>query len=227
MPSSSPRRRRTGSAADGAVLATFLRAIGIGFLIAAPVGPMALLCMQRTFAHGRRRGYATGAGIATADALYASVAAFGLTALTTLLVGAQPWVRLVGGGVLVWLGIRAALWRRAVRAQEEGAPTLLGQYVSAAGLTLANPQTILTFAAVFAGAGLAVSGGGWSAAVATVAGVFVGSLLWWVLLVTVVGALRHLTGERFLVWAGRVSGAAIAVLGVVGVWAGLAALIGR
>jgi threonine/homoserine/homoserine lactone efflux protein len=203
------------------------RAIGIGFVIAAPVGPIALLCMQRTLAHGRPRGYVTGVGIATADALYASIAAFGLTALSTLLIGAQPWVRLIGGAALIWLGVRSALLRRRERAQDVAAPTLLGQYASAAGLTLANPQTILTFAAVFAGAGLALSGGGWAGAAATVAGVFVGSLTWWVLVVTMVGALRTLAGERFLIWAGRVSGAAVALLGVVAVLTGVARLIGR
>ena len=226
MPSFSPRRPRTARAADGAVAATFLRAIGIGFLVAAPVGPIALLCVQRTLAHGRMRGYATGAGIATADALYASAAAFGLTALTTLLIGAQPWVRLAGGAALVWLGMRAAVRQPRDCAPEEDAPTLPGQYLSAAALTLANPQTILTFAAVFAGAGLTVSGG-WTEAAATVAGVFVGSLTWWVLLVTLLGAVARRVDDRLLVWVGRVSGTAIAVLGVVGVWSGLTALMGR
>ena len=208
-------------------LGVLLRAIGIGFVVAAPVGPIALLCMQRTLGHGRARGYATGAGIATADALYASIAAFGLTELSTLLVGAQSWVRLIGGAALIWLGLRSALARRRERAPDVAAPTLLGQYASAAGLTLANPQTILTFAAIFAGAGLALAGGGWTGAAATVAGVFVGSLTWWAIVVTTVGALRTLAGERFLIWAGRVSGAAIALLGVVAMLTGAARLIGR
>jgi threonine/homoserine/homoserine lactone efflux protein len=205
----------------------FLRALGIGFLVAAPVGAMALLCMQRTLARGRASGYATGAGIATADALYASVAAFGLTALTGALTGAQGWVRLVGGAFLVYLGVRAMLSKPRTRAEEDGAGVpLLGVYASAFGLTLANPQTIIAFAGIFAGAGLVVAGGGWTLPAVTVAGVFAGSLAWWLVLVTVTGALREKIGERVLVWVTRVSGVAIAVLGVSAMWMGVAALVG-
>lgn len=200
--------------------ATFARALGIGLLVAAPVGAMALLCIERTMARGRASGYATGAGIATADALYASIAAFGLTALTGALTGAQGWVRLVGGAFLVYLGIRALLTRPGRRAADGVAAPLFGVYASSVGLTLANPQTILTFVGIFAGAGLAVSGGGWATPAVTVAGVLCGSLLWWLVLVTVVGALRERVGARVLLWVTRTSGAAIAVLGVAAMWAG-------
>jgi threonine/homoserine/homoserine lactone efflux protein len=204
--------------------AAFLRALGIGLLVAAPVGAMALLCIERTLARGRARGYATGAGIATADALYASIAAFGLSALTGALTGAQGWVRLVGGAFLVYLGVRAMLSKPGRCAKESGAVPLLGVYTSALGLTLANPQTIIAFAGIFAGAGLVVSGGGWEMPAVTVAGVFAGSLGWWLALVIVVGALREKFGERVLLWVTRVSGVAIAVLGVAAVWAGVGTL---
>jgi threonine/homoserine/homoserine lactone efflux protein len=206
-------------------IATYARALGIGFLVAAPVGAMALLCIERTMARGRAHGYATGAGIATADAIYASIAAFGLTALTGALTGAQGWVRLIGGAFLIYLGVRAMLAKPGRRAAERGTAPLLGVYTSALGLTLANPQTIIAFAGIFAGAGLVVSGGGWSMPALTVAGVFCGSLLWWLLLVTVTGALRERVGERVLLWVTRLSGVAIAVLGVVAIWAGAAALV--
>jgi threonine/homoserine/homoserine lactone efflux protein len=202
----------------------FVRALGIGFLVAAPVGAMALLCVERTLARDRASGYATGAGIATADALYASIAAFGLTALTSVLTGAQGWVRLVGGAFLIYLGVRAMLSKPGRLAVETGTVPLLGVYTSALGLTLANPQTIIAFAGIFAGAGLAVSGGGWGVPALTVAGVFAGSLVWWLVLVTVTGALRERVGESALLWVTRVSGAAIAVLGVVAMWAGIAIL---
>jgi len=204
----------------------FLRALGIGFLVAAPVGAMALLCIERTLARGRAIGYATGAGIATADAVYASMAAFGMTALTGVLTGAQGWVRLVGGAFLVYLGVRA-MASRAGRCREESASgPLLGIYGSAFALTLANPQTIIAFAGIFAAAGLVATGGGWATPALTVAGVFAGSLGWWLVLVTVTGALRERVGERALLWVTRVSGAAIAVLGVAAVWAGLGVLTG-
>jgi len=199
--------------------AGFLRAVGIGFLVAAPVGAMALLCIERTLARGRASGYATGAGIATADALYASIAAFGLTALTGALTGAQGWVRLGGGAFLVYLGVRAMLSSPGRCADDGGAVPLLGAYTSAVGLTLANPQTIIAFAGIFAGAGLVVTGGGAMPAV-IVAGVFAGSMGWWLVLVTVAGAFRERVAERALLWVTRVSGGAIAVLGAVAMWAG-------
>jgi len=209
------------------LIATYVRALGIGLLVAAPVGAMALLCIERTMARGRASGYATGAGIATADALYACIAAFGLTALTGLLTGMQGWVRLIGGAFLVYLGVRALLSTPGRRVEESGTVPLLGVYTSALGLTLANPQTILAFVGIFAGAGLAVSGGGWATPAITVAGVFSGSVLWWVVLVTVTGLLREHAGERVLLWVTRISGIAIAVLGVSAMWAGLAALAAR
>lgn len=207
--------------------AAFLRALGIGLLVAAPVGAMALLCIERTLARGRARGYATGAGIATADALYASVAAFGLTALTGALTGAQGWVRLLGGAFLVYLGVRAML---AKEASCEPAPASgashAGAYGSALLLTLANPQTILMFAGIFAGAGLAFSHAGWAGPGVTVAGVFSGSLLWWAVLVTVVAALRERVEERLLLWVTRASGVAIVVFGVLTVLTGVGMLVG-
>jgi len=202
----------------------FARALVIGLLVAAPVGAMALRCVERTLSRGRASGYATGAGIATADAIYASVAAFGLTALTGALTGAQAWVRLVGGAFLVYLGVRAMLSHPKGCVEEDGAAPLLRLYGSALGLTLTNPQTILAFAGIFAGAGLFVSGGGWAVPAITVAGVFGGSLLWWLVLVTAVGALRERVGERALLWVTRVSGTAIAVFGVLAMWAGLQAI---
>lgn len=204
--------------------AAFLRALGIGFLVAAPVGAMALLCIERTLARGRAIGYATGAGIATADAAYASIAAFGLTALTGALTGAQGWVRLIGGAFLVYLGVRAMLSKPARCANDAGAVPLLGMYTSALGLTFANPQTIIAFAGIFAGAGLVVTGGGWAMPAVTVAGVFTGSLGWWLVLVTVTGVLREQVGERVLLWVTRVSGVAIAALGVAAIWAGIGVL---
>ena len=199
----------------------FARALVIGLLVAAPVGAMALRCVERTLSRGRASGYVTGAGIATADALYASVAAFGLTALTGALTGAQTWVRLVGGAFLVYLGARAMLSHPQRCAEDDGAAPLLRVYGSALGLTLTNPQTILAFAGIFAGAGLVVSGGGWAVPAITVAGVFGGSLLWWLVLVTAVGALRDRVEERALLWVTRVSGGAIAAFGVLAMWAGL------
>jgi threonine/homoserine/homoserine lactone efflux protein len=179
-------------------LVAFARAVVLGVIVAAPVGAISLLCVQRTLARGRAAGYATGIGIATADGLYAAVAAFGLTAVSDVLMGAQLWVRLVGGVALLVIGVRTVL--RAGSASAE--------YTSAVALTLANPQTIVTFAALFAGAGLAAQGS-WAMAAATTAGVVAGSALWWFALVTLVALGRHVLTRTAVTWVSRVAGAAV------------------
>jgi threonine/homoserine/homoserine lactone efflux protein len=136
-------------------LVAFARAVVLGVIVAAPVGAISLLCVQRTLARGRAAGYATGIGIATADGLYAAVAAFGLTAVSDVLMGAQLWVRLVGGVALLVIGVRTVLRAGSASAADAQEGPLTAEYTSAVALTLANPQTIVTFAALFAGAGLA------------------------------------------------------------------------
>jgi threonine/homoserine/homoserine lactone efflux protein len=200
--------------------ASFVRAAGIGLVVAAPVGAMAMRCIERTFARGRAAGYATGAGIASADAVYAAIAALGLTAVTGLLTGAQRWIQLLGGAFLVYLGLRALLSRPRCGNQPEGTTPLLAAFGSAFGLTLANPQTIVMFASVFAGARLVVAGEGWAFPFIAVAGVFGGSMLWWIVLVTVAGGLRERVGDRLLLWVTRTSGVGIAAFGIVAMWAG-------
>ncbi|MDO8915258.1 MAG: LysE family transporter [Coriobacteriia bacterium] len=194
--------------------AVFARAVGLGVLVAAPIGAISMLCMQRTLARGRAAGLATGAGVATADALYAAVAAFGLTAVSDALVGAQVWVRVGGGLALLVIGVRTVLGAGARRAATAEEGSLLAEYTSAVALTLANPQTILTFAAIFAGAGLAVSGSGWTGAAATTAGIAAGSMLWWVGLVTVVGLARHMLTPAAVTWVSRIAGAVVVAFAV-------------
>ena len=186
----------------------FTRGFVIGFTIAMAVGPMSALTMRRTIAHGRLYGLVSGLGIATADASYGGVAAFGLTALTAALVGARTALGLIGGALLVWLAIRTLRARPAATAATAvDRPGLPGAYLSIYGLTMTNPMTILSFAAIFAGFGLA--GGGLLDAALLTVGVFLGSSLWWVGLTTAVGLLRTRLTPAVLVWINRVSGAVL------------------
>jgi len=159
-----------------------LKGVLIGFAIAAPVGPIGVLCIRRTFAEGHASGFATGLGAATADAFYGAVAGFGLTAVSSFLLGYQQSLQLLGGLFLCALGIKTFV------AQADGASArmegrgLLPSYASALFLTLTNPATILSFVAVFAGAGLGRSRYGATDASAMVLGVFLGSAAWWLLL---------------------------------------------
>ncbi len=140
----------------------FGRGLLLGLLIAAPVGPIGVLCIRRTLASGALVGTLSGLGAATADALYGAVAAFGLTAVSRALVAGQTWMALVGGAFLLWLGVQTLLG--AGKPREEARPALQGEglasaFASTLALTLTNPMTILSFGAVFAGMGLATRGG--------------------------------------------------------------------
>jgi putative LysE/RhtB family amino acid efflux pump len=189
--------------------------------MAAPVGAMGMLCIQRTLERGWRWGMTIGLGIATADGIYAALAAFGVAAISSVLVAWQTPLRLVGGGVLIYLGIRSILAKpTACDTAEQPGTSSAGQhaatYVSAVGLTLTNPMTIMAFGAVFASAGLIAQPGIASAVVAT-AGIASGSLSWWLVLVTGVTLARAAAGPRLLSAVSRVSGAVIVAFGLVAV----------
>lgn len=197
---------------DGGLL---IQGVGIGFGIAAPVGPIGLLCIRRTLAEGRARGLATGLGAATADAVYGMIAGFGLTLISAWLLGGLFWLRLVGGLFLCWLGWRTAsappARQAATAADRRG---LVGAYLSTFVLTLTNPATILSFVAIFAGLGLA-GARDTGAAVALVAGVFLGSAAWWLLLTGGIGLFRARLNEQALRWINRLAGAGIILFGLV------------
>jgi threonine/homoserine/homoserine lactone efflux protein len=183
-----------------------LRGLLIGFSIAAPVGPIGVLVIRRTLAEGRVAGLATGIGAATADAIYGCVAGFGLTAISGLLIDNQLWVRLVGGLFLCYLGVRAFLAAPAERAAAAAGTSLLGAYFATLGLTLTNPATILSFAAIMAGLGIGVAAGGYGAAALLVLGVFGGSALWWLILSSGASLLRLRLTPGALRWVNRASG---------------------
>jgi threonine/homoserine/homoserine lactone efflux protein len=167
-----------------------LRGLVLGFTIAAAVGPIALLCIRRTLAEGRLVGLVSGMGVATADATYGAVAALGLTAITDLLVDWRRVLGIVGGAFLLWLAWRTfrSLPAEAATTGTNGHRGLPAAYLSTLGLTLTNPMTILSFAALFVGLG--VTGGDAAGAASLTLGVFAGSAAWWVVLVTAVGAFR-------------------------------------
>ena len=207
----------------------FLRGLVIGFSIAAPVGPIGVLCIRRTLAEGRLVGFVSGLGAATADAAYGLIAALGLSAVTTLLVGHQTWLRLIGGAFLCYLGYRIFISRPNVATGVAGTERvpgtrdsrLAGAYTSTLLLTLTNPMTILSFAAVFAGLGLGSAANGLRTAALMVMGVFLGSALWWAILSGVTGLLRARLEVRGLRWVNQLSGAIIAAFGVAALAAGV------
>jgi threonine/homoserine/homoserine lactone efflux protein len=191
-----------------------LRGFILGLAIAAPVGPIGVLCIRRTLAQGRTFGFVSGLGAATADAIYGCIAAFGLTAISALLVRQQDLLRLSGGLFLCYLGVRTMLARPTDRSAAAEGQGLGGAYFSTLLLTLTNPITILSFVAVFAGLGVGGAGSGYGAAAAIVLGVFLGSAAWWFLLSGGVSLVRDKFDARAMLWVNRISGVIILGFGV-------------
>ena len=198
-------------------LGFLLRGLAIGLFIAAPVGPIGLLCIQRTLAHGRTAGLVSGLGAATADAFYGAVAAFGVTVVSHALVAEHAWIQAIGGLGLVIIGLQMTRRPKAHEAARSIGGRPLLHYVSVLLLTLANPMTILSFAAVFAALGPTTARHTGPAAALMVAGVFLGSALWWLILSTGVSLLRRGLGSSALRHIAVVAGVAIAALGLAGV----------
>jgi threonine/homoserine/homoserine lactone efflux protein len=197
-------------------LSFFIRGLLIGLSIAATVGPMSFLCIQRTLNRGQLYGLVSGLGIATADGVYGSIAAFGLTLITHFLVSEQKWIRLIGGLFLIYLGLRTILTKPAERAAVLKTKTngYLGAYASTFLLTLTNPLTILSFAAIFAGIGVGSASKSVFSATAVVLGVFSGSTLWWIILTSGISLLRKKITPQWLLWINRISGMIITLFGV-------------
>lgn len=206
------------------MLSLFLRGLIIGISIAAPVGPIGVLCIRRTLAQGRLVGLVSGLGAATADAVYGAIAGLGLTALSSLLVSQQFWLQLIGGLFLLYLGVRTCLEKPADQAAQPKTTGsgLLGAYTSTLLLTLTNPLTIISFAAIFAGLNLASTEASALNALWLVGGVFLGSALWWVFLSAGVSLLRTRFDARAMRWVNVLSGVIILTFGALALWGAIA-----
>jgi threonine/homoserine/homoserine lactone efflux protein len=192
----------------------FLKGLAFGFVLAATVGPMWVLCFRRTVSDGRLIGLASGLGIAVADALYGAVAAFGLTAISSFLLDHSFWIGLAGAVFLVYLGATTLASNPVLEESRSASArrSIPGAFLSTLALTLANPPTILAFAAIFAGLGLA--SGSYVSAALVVAGVFAGSAVWWLILILAAGMLRGRIGPGLARGINTVSG--LTILGFAG-----------
>ena len=193
----------------------FIKGFVIGFSIAAPVGPIGILCIQRTLSGGNIQGLAIGLGAATADALYGFIAAFGLTFISNFLVDQSIWFRIIGGLFLCYLGIRAFLRKYQERTVPVANSTILSAYGTTFFLTLTNPMTILFFAGIFAGLGIVSESIHYASAGLMVIGVFSGSGAWWLLLSGATGIFRSKISEGILALMNKISGFIILVFGIV------------
>ncbi len=190
----------------------FFKGLVIGFLIAVPVGPIGVLCIHRTLAEGKIQGLISGLGAATADAIYGSIAAFGITFVSNFLIEQQFWFRIVGSVFLCGLGVRTFFSKTVKEAGKNNSLGLFGNYGSAFLLTLMNPITVLAFAVVFASLGITNSNYG--SAALLIAGVFTGSGIWWFMISGVTGIFREKVSHSNLVWLNRISGTIITLFGL-------------
>jgi threonine/homoserine/homoserine lactone efflux protein len=187
------------------VLSVLGKAIVLGFSVAAPVGPIGILCIRRTLTDGRAVGLACGLGAATADALYGLIAGLGLTALTAALVEHQAMLQLVGAVYVAVLGARTLVARPAQRAADVARAGALRAWLSTLVLTLTNPATIMSYVAMFAAIAPATGEASLLAALVLAGGCFLGSALWWLGLSAAVDRLRSRV-EPHLIWVNRASG---------------------
>jgi threonine/homoserine/homoserine lactone efflux protein len=190
----------------------FIKGLIIGFLLAAPVGPIGILCIRRTLVRGRLHGLASGLGAAVADAVYGFIAAFSLTFVSDFLVIHKTLIRLIGAIVICALGLRTFFSRIATSSKSPDAGNLAADCVSTFVLTLMNPITLLAFTAVFAGVGIEHATHTLEGLL--VAGVFTGAASWWLLITTFAGLFHRKISPENLRWLTKIAGIAIIGFGV-------------
>jgi threonine/homoserine/homoserine lactone efflux protein len=192
----------------------FFKGFGIGFGIAAAVGPISLLCIRSTLTHGQIAGLAIGLGAALADAAYGFIAAFGLTFVSDFLLAHQSALRFFGGLFLIYLGSKAFFAKSDLKEATLKRSGLLNTVIGTFFLTMANPLTILMFLALFTGLGFDTESTNYIAPSLLVIGVFVGALIWWIILTSFLKLFHAHMNQRVLNIINICSGILIATFGV-------------
>ncbi|WP_328699946.1 LysE family translocator [Chengkuizengella marina] len=194
----------------------FLKGLFIGFSIAAPVGPIGLLCIHRTLYQGRVYGFLTGLGAATADMMYGFIAGFGLTFISNFLMDQKIILQIVGGVFLVYIGLKIFSSKPQVSPSNSKNKGLLSSYLTTFFLTITNPVTILSFMGIFAGLGIgSLENPDYLLSFLLVIGVFLGSATWWLVLTGLAGIFRDRINPTYLNWINRFSGIFILCFGLV------------
>jgi threonine/homoserine/homoserine lactone efflux protein len=197
-------------------LTLFLKGIVIGFVMAVPIGPIGIMCIRKTLTEGRLRGLIIGLGAASADLLYSCIAAFGFTTVSSVISNERIWIRLIGGTLLLFLGLRTYRAKPTNPKFNIHSSGMLGSYFYTLFLTLTNPLTIFVFIAVFAALGLENEVKIFSGSV-LVTGVFIGSCLWFLLLSTGVTLFRKKLDLEGLRWVNKIAGILIILSGVLAI----------
>ena len=192
----------------------FIKGIVIGFAIAAPVGPIGILCIKRTLIGGRLSGFFTGVGAAFADAAYGCIGAFGLAAIANFLLGMEVWLKVIGGLFLLYLGIKTFLEKPAQDRSDVKELGYFKDFATTLLLTFTNPMTILSYMAILAGLGIGDTRENYSSAGLLVLGVFLGSLVWWIILAEFITLFRKKMSEKIFRYVNRTAGTIIIIFGL-------------
>jgi len=192
----------------------FLKGLVLGFSVAAPVGPIGVLCIQRSLTRGFWAGFVSGLGATTADTMYGLIAAFGITAVSTYMITQANLLGLAGGLFLCYLGVKTFKSKPAAAHVADQSNSLIGAYASTFALTITNPMTIIAFTLIFSGMGLANASSTTATSALMVLGVFTGSGLWWLLLTSGVSWLKDRFDAGKMVWINRIAGVVILIFGL-------------
>jgi threonine/homoserine/homoserine lactone efflux protein len=192
----------------------FIKGILIGLSIAAPVGPIGVLCIRRTLAYGKIVGLVSGLGAAFADGIYGLIAGLGLTVISNFLIQQQIWIKLIGGIFLCYLGIKTLLSKSVYSTSTTQKKNIVKAFLSVFLLTLTNPMTILSFIGIFAGLGISSPENNIVSSLSLIFGVFCGSTLWWLILSNGVGLFKERISTNSLTYINRLSGIIILTFGM-------------
>jgi threonine/homoserine/homoserine lactone efflux protein len=194
-------------------LSFFIQGIIIGLTLAVPIGPISLLCIQRTIADGRLHGVISGLGVSTADSFYAAITVLGLTVISSLIVTYQYLFRSLAGVILVLIGIRVFMLVPAGVSEKSEHETYFKDYLSMVVIAIANPMTLIFFLVILPGFGVIIQESAFLPAAGFVAGVFFGSAVWWMILCGSVGSVRSRISVKNLGLINRISGVLISCFG--------------
>jgi threonine/homoserine/homoserine lactone efflux protein len=199
------------------ILNTILDGIIIGFSASVPLGPIGVLCIQRTLNKGRMAGFFSGLGAAFSDTIYAIIAGFSLSFIVSFIEKQLLYIQIIGAGILIFLGVRIFFSNPAkqLRKQRKGKGTLLQDFASTFFITISNPLAIFLFLAFFAGFGVVKPGSGYTNHLLLIGGVTVGASLWWFILSSVINLFRSKINLRRLWWLNKIAGATIVLLVIV------------
>ena len=190
----------------------------VGFSASVPLGPIGVLCIQRTLQRGRLSGFVSGLGAAFSDTIYAVIAGFSLSFIVTFIEEQFFWIQIFGAVILTLLGIH--IYRsnpaKQLRKQRQGKSSYLQDFVSTFLFTISNPLAIFLFIAFFAGFGVVDPKSGIIGQLVLIAGVFLGAALWWFILTSIVGLFRQAVNLRRLFWINKIAGSTIVILVIVG-----------